>query len=162
MSMRASTPPTSSRSASRSPRPSTATPPPPPPPRPSSRAPASIRGFYKSLTDRVNTLPGVTSAAVVSGLPPDRPINANDTAIEGFVPKPGGPIQNIDYWNSVSGRYFETVGARLVEGRFLNDSDGPDAPLALVVNQTLARTYWPNESAIGHRMRPGGGPAGPW
>src|SRR5947199_1115642 len=126
------------------------------------RDPASIRGFYKSLTDRVNTLPGVTSAAVVSGLPPDRPINANDTAIEGFVPKPGGPIQNIDYWNSVSPRYFETAGARLIEGRFLNNSDGPDAPLALVVNQTLARTYWPNESAIGHRMRPGGGPIGAW
>src|SRR3954466_7125347 len=85
------------------------------------RDPASVRGFYQSLTDRVNTLPGVTSAAVVSGLPPNRPINANDTAIEGFVPKPGGPIQNIDYWNTVSPKFFETVGARLIEGRFLND-----------------------------------------
>ena len=70
------------------------------------RDPAAVRGFYKSLTDRVNTLPGVISAAVVSGLPPDRPINANDTLIEGFVPKPGGPIQNIDYWNSVSPALF--------------------------------------------------------
>ena len=43
-------------------------------------------------------------------------------------PMPGGPIQNIDYWNSVSGKYFETIGARLLEGRFLNDGDGADAP----------------------------------
>jgi predicted permease len=126
------------------------------------RDPSAIRGFFQSLTDRVNTLPGVISAAVVNGLPPDRPINANDTAIEGFVPKPGGPIQNIDYWNSVSPRYFETVGARLIEGRLLNDSDGPDAPPVLVVNQTLARTYWPNESAIGHRMKTTFGPTAPW
>jgi predicted permease len=126
------------------------------------RDPAAVAGFYRSLIDRVNTLPGVISAAVVSGLPPSRRINANDTAIEGFVPKPGGPIQNIDYYNNVSGKFFETIGARLIEGRFLNDSDGSGAPPVLVVNQTLARTYWPNESAIGHHMRPGGGPNAPW
>ena len=46
-----------------------------------------------------------------------------------------------------------------MEGRFFNDGDGPDAPLrSAIVNQTLARTYWPNECAIGHRMKSGGGP----
>jgi putative ABC transport system permease protein len=89
-------------------------------------------------------------------------VNANDTPIEGFVPKPGGPIQNIDYWNTVSPRFFETVGARLIEGRLLNEGDGPNAPPVLVVNQTLAKIYWPNESAIGHRMRTTGGPNAPW
>jgi predicted permease len=123
---------------------------------------ASIGAFYQSLTERVNQLPGVIAAAPASGLPPSRPINANDTMIEGFVPKPDGPIQNIDYYNIVGPRYFETIGARLIEGRFLNASDGADTTPVLVVNQTLARTYWPNESAIGHRMRPGGAPAGTW
>jgi predicted permease len=126
------------------------------------RDPAAVRTFYRSLTDRVNALPGVVSAALVSGLPPERPVNANDTPIEGFVPKPGGPIQNIDYWSTVSPKYFETVGARLLEGRFLNDGDGDEAPRALVVNQTLAKMYWPNESAIGHRMRTTFGPNAPW
>jgi predicted permease len=125
------------------------------------RDPAAVTSFYKSLTDRVNALPGVISAAVGSGLPPERRLDANDTTIEGFVPKPGGPIQNIDFYNSVSPRFFETTGARLVEGRFLNDSDGADAPRVLVVNQTLARIYWPGESAIGHRMQPGG-PSPQW
>ena len=113
----------------------------------------AVRGFYGSLAARLNTLPGVRSAAVVSGLPPARPINANDTMIENFVPVPGGPIQNIDYWNRVSGKYFETVGARLVEGRLLTDGDGAEAPYVVVVNQTLAKTYWPKESALGHRVR---------
>jgi predicted permease len=121
----------------------------------------SINGFYGGLAARLNTLPGVVSAAIASGLPPERPINANDTTIEGFVPVPNGPIQNIDYWNSVSGKYFETIGAHLLEGRFLNDGDGATSPPVVVVNQTMAKTYWPRESAIGHRVR-SGGPQSPW
>jgi predicted permease len=123
---------------------------------------SAVANFYQTLSNRVNTLPGVVSAGLVSGLPPERPVNANDTPIEGFVPRPGGPIQNIDYWNNVSPKYFETVGARLIEGRLLNDGDGPNAPPVLVVNQTLAKIYWPNESAIGHRMRTQFGPNAPW
>jgi predicted permease len=114
---------------------------------------AAVRTFYSNLNARLNSLPGVRNAAIVSGLPPSRQINANDTMIENFVPVPGGPIQNIDYWNSVTGKYFETVGARLIEGRLLNDADGADAPFVVVVNQTLAKTYWPKESTIGHRIR---------
>src|ERR1019366_2740432 len=121
----------------------------------------SINGFYGGLAARLNGLPGVVSASIVSGLPPARPINANDTGIEGFVPVPNGPIQNIDYWNSVSGRYFETIGAHLLEGRFLNEGDGATSPLVVVVNQTMARTYWPRESALGHRVRSGGNNS-PW
>ncbi len=118
-------------------------------------------GFWSALLSRVRTLPGVASASIASGLPPDRRINANDTAIEGFVPIPNGPIQNIDYWNFVSASYFESVGARLMEGRFLNENDGAGAPPAVVINQTMARTFWPRESAIGHRVQTENGRAGP-
>jgi putative ABC transport system permease protein len=114
---------------------------------------AAVRAFYGNLAARLNTLPGVRSAAIASGLPPERPINANDTMIENFVPVPNGPIQNIDYWNSVSGKFFETIGAKMVEGRAINDSDGAESPFVVVVNQTMAKTYWPKESAIGHRVR---------
>jgi predicted permease len=123
--------------------------------------PASVHGFYAALASRINTLPGVVSAAIASGLPPARPINANDTMIEGFVPVPNGPIQNIDYWNSVSGKYFETIGAHLLEGRFLNEGDGAASPFVVVVNQTMAKTYWPRESALGHRVRTSNNNA-PW
>ncbi len=122
----------------------------------------STAGFFERLISQVSALPGVVRVAAASGLAPDRPINANDTDIEGFVPRPGGPIQNVDYWNVVSGRYFETVGARLVEGRYLNDTDGADANRVVAINLTMARTFWPNESAIGHRVRPPGGNGAPW
>src|SRR5206468_718259 len=66
-------------------------------------------------------------------------------------------------WNSVTGKYFETIGARLLEGGLLNDNVGADAPLVVVVNQTLAKTYWPCESAIGNRLRtPPFAPSSPW
>jgi len=122
---------------------------------------AAANNFWSSLLASVQTLPGVVTASMVTGLPPSRPINANDTDIEGFVPRPNGPIQNVDYWNNVAPGYFEAMGARLVEGRFLNQNDGGAAPPAVVVNQTMARTFWPNESAIGHRVRLEG-TAGAW
>jgi putative ABC transport system permease protein len=114
---------------------------------------AAVLNFYGSLQSRLQALPGVISTSFATGLPPARPINANDTMIEGHVVVPGGPLNNIDYWNSVSPSFFQTVGARLIEGRFLNASDGANAPYVVVVNQTLAKTYWPKQSALGHRVR---------
>ena len=125
------------------------------------RDPAAFGGFYQSLEERVNALPGVISASLGSDLPPSRPILANDTGIENFVPVPNGPIQNIDYWNFVGGRYFETMGAHLLEGRFLNQSDGAASTPTMVFNQTMAKTFWPHESALGHRVRTGGSQS-PW
>jgi predicted permease len=117
--------------------------------------------LWSSLLERLNALPGVRSAAIASGLPPDRPINANDTEIEGFVPRPGGPLQNIDFWNRVSAKYFETLGAKLMEGRVFDDRDGETAAPVVMINHTMARTYYGNDSAIGRRVRVGG-PKSPW
>jgi predicted permease len=118
--------------------------------------------FWAAVSQRVASLPGVVSSSFMTGLPPTRPVNANDTGIEGFVPKPDGPIQNIDYYQTVGDRYFETARIPLLEGRYFDARDGQNAPLTLVVNQTLARTYWPGESAIGHRMKPSFGPKDDW
>jgi len=111
--------------------------------------------FWTSVQQRVAALPGVESATIMSGLPPMRRLNANDTQIEGWVLRTGGPIQNMDYWQLTGPRYFETMGIRLIEGRYFDDRDGVGAPLAVMVNQTTARTYWPGESALGHRVKPG-------
>jgi len=111
--------------------------------------------FWTNVQQRMAALPGVESAAVMSGLPPMRQINANDTQIEGWVLRKGGPIQNMDYWQITGPRYFETMGVRLIEGRYFDDRDGDGAPLTGIVNQSTARTYWPGESAIGHRVKPG-------
>ena len=119
------------------------------------------RNFWGMLLQGIGGLPGVAAASMTSGLPPKRPINANDTGIEGFVPVPNGPMQNVDYWNFVSPNYFDAVGARLIEGRFLNAGDGFNGAPVVVVNQTMARWFWPRESAIGHRVKTGGAKS-PW
>jgi predicted permease len=122
-------------------------------PRRSYATAASANGFWSSILTRANALPGVTAASMATELPPERQIDANDTGIEGFVPVPNGPMQNVDYWNFVSPEYFDAIGARLIEGRFLRQGDGGAAPPAVVINQTMARTFWPKESAVGHRIR---------
>jgi putative ABC transport system permease protein len=114
--------------------------------------PEDLRRFWTSVQERMAGLPGVTSSSMMSGLPPNRPLNANDTQIENFVPRPGGPIQNIDYWHMVGDRYFETMQIPLVEGRYFDARDGETGQKVVVVNQTMARTFWPGESALGHRV----------
>jgi len=111
--------------------------------------------FWTSVQQRVAAIPGVESATIVSGLPPMRQIMANDTQIEGWVKRDGGPIQNMDYWQLTGPRYFETMGIRLIDGRYFDDRDGAGAPQTVLVNQTTARMYWPGESALGHRIKPG-------
>jgi predicted permease len=111
--------------------------------------------FWMTVQQRLRLIPGVTAATWTGGLPPTRRVNANDTQIEGYVEKPGMAQQNVDYWQPAGDRYFETLGIRLIEGRFFDDRDGAKAPKVVIVNQSMARTFWPGESAIGRRVKPG-------
>jgi putative ABC transport system permease protein len=117
--------------------------------------------FWTLLQERLNQLPGVQSATMMYGLPPLRRENDNDTEIEGFVPVPNGPIQNVAFWQVTGEHFFETLGARLIEGRLLEPRDGSSATPGVVVNASMARTFWPHQSPIGRRVRPGG-PKMPW
>ncbi len=117
--------------------------------------PELINSFWSRLEERVRNLPGVRSAAIASGLPPLRPPNMNDTHIEGFVRREGGPIENIDYYQVVSADYFQTLGIRLMDGRFFDSRDTVGSPDVVMVNQTFAHTFYGNESPIGRRIQPG-------
>jgi predicted permease len=122
------------------------------------REPGQTMAFWRNLEERLNALPGVVAASVSTGLPPVRPINANDTQVEGYTPKPGGPGHNIDYYNIVGPRYFAAQGIELAEGRLFNESDGSGSPPVLLINESTARLYYEGKSAIGRRMRPSGVP----
>jgi predicted permease len=115
----------------------------------------NIVRFWQGVEERVSRIPGVKSMTVMSGLPPQRFINANDTQIENFTPLQGGPGHNIDYWQNTGDNFFEAMGIRLVEGRFFDARDADGATPSVIINQTMARTYYGNESAIGRRVRPG-------
>jgi putative ABC transport system permease protein len=117
--------------------------------------PEMVDGFWSRLEERLTHLPGVQSAALASGLPPLRPPNMNDTHIEGFVRKEGGPIENIDFYQIVSKDYFQTMGIRLIDGRFFDERDAAGAPDVIIINQTLAHTFYGTQNPIGRRIQPG-------
>jgi putative ABC transport system permease protein len=116
--------------------------------------------FWRRLEEKITHLPGAQSAAIGRGLPPMRPPNMNDTMIEGFVQKKDGPIQNVDYYNTVSKDFFKTMGIRLMEGRLFDEREVQGSPDVVIVNQTMARTFWGNESPLGRRIQPGN--SGTW
>jgi predicted permease len=115
-----------------------------------------LRQFWTRLNERLQATPGVVSATMASGLPPERNENDNDTEIENFVQRKGGPVQNVAYYQRVGDRFFETLGARLIEGRYFDERDGFGAAPVVIVNQSMARAFWPGESAVGKRIRPSG------
>ncbi len=115
---------------------------------------ATRQRFWTEVQEQLGRLPGVRSVTMMDGLPPLRPENDNDTDIEGFVKVPGGPIQNVAYYQVAGDHFFETLGARLMEGRFLELRDGDKNTPGVVINAAMARTFWPHESAIGRRVKP--------
>lgn len=117
---------------------------------------AARQRFWREAEQGLSQLPGVRSASMMAGLPPLRPENDNDTEIEGFVQTPGGPTQNVAYYQTAGDRLFKTLGARLIEGRFLEPRDGEKNTPGVVINAVMAHTFWPHQSAIGRRVRPSG------
>jgi predicted permease len=123
--------------------------------------PVARRDFYRRLMDKLGATPGVTTLAAMTGLPPLRQVNANTTMFENYTPPPNQPSQDVDYYQAVTTQYLDTMGVPVVDGRAFTDADGDGAPVVMV-NQTMARTYWPGQRAVGHRLRPCCNPATPW
>jgi putative ABC transport system permease protein len=111
--------------------------------------------FYATLLDRLGALPGVQGAAAMSGLPPLRDVNANDTEFEGLAPSRDRPF-NVDYYQIIQGDYFHTMRIPVVGGRAFALGDNASGPPVALVNETLAKIYYPDQSPIGRRVRPGG------
>ena len=121
--------------------------------------------FFTRLTAQLRQVPGVQGAAAMSGLPPMRLVNANDTDFEGYTAPPEGPFENVDYYQTVTQEYLSTMGIPVVEGRDFQPSDVTGSGgLVVRVNETLAKTFYKGQSPIGKRLRIGGGPnsTNPW
>ena len=110
-----------------------------------------VVSFYEQLLDRVKALPGVQSAATISTLPLSG--NQTDTSflIEGR-PAPPPNQEPVAWYNSVSPDYFKTMQLRVVKGRSFSDTDTDKSPLVVVISETMARKYWPNEDPLGQRI----------
>ena len=115
--------------------------------------PAVVR-FYDGLAARLKQAPGVAGVAVMSGLPPNRRVDANDTDIEGYEKKAEeDPIENVDYYQSASIGYFETMGIPIVEGRAFELADLARGP-AVVINEALTERFFRGRNAVGGRLSP--------
>jgi predicted permease len=122
--------------------------------------PPAQAAFLDRLLERMRSLPGVTSAAAMSGMPPRRDVNANDTDFEGLVPTEDGPAFNTDYWQFVTGDYLETMDIPLRDGRLFTNADEGGTPVVLI-NERLARVFYPEMNPLGRRLRPPGD-GNPW
>jgi putative ABC transport system permease protein len=118
--------------------------------------PDHLRQFWTRLNEQLQNSPGVVSATLAAGLPPERQENDNTTDLENVPLPPDAQGNVVAFYQTVGDRFFETVGARLVEGRFFDGRDGFGAPPVVIINQTMAKTFWPGQSAVGKRLRPGG------
>lgn len=113
--------------------------------------------FFDDLTRRLAAVPGVQNASAMSGLPPARPLNANDTQFEGYTPSnPNDPPNNVQYIQYANTGYFETMRIPIVRGRAFGPQDGPLSNPVLVINETIARLYYKNQDPIGRRIKPNG------
>jgi putative ABC transport system permease protein len=110
--------------------------------------------FYYELLDRVRAIPGVRSAATSYVLPVAPGGWQDSFHVEGEPPEEGG-VYTFAEVSSVSADYFATMGIPLLRGREFRRSDGVDAPPVIVVDETLAERYWPNDDPIGKRLKSG-------
>ncbi len=124
---------------------------------PSDRAVA----FFTRLTEELKGLPGVESAAVVSRPPLYMDRSASQFLIEGR-PDSSPTESGLNASHVMVGRgSFETLQIPLVSGRLLDETDRPGTPLTVVIDEDMARMYWPGENPIGAKIR-FGRTDGPW
>ena len=116
------------------------------------------RGLQRQLTERIGQLPGVAAAAFVEIVPLTLSNRAGLLLREGQAPPatgtlPGFPSVNE---NAIDPGHFDALGIPLLAGRDFTRRDGPEAPDVVIVNETMAERYWPDESPVGKRVRPWG------
>jgi putative ABC transport system permease protein len=113
--------------------------------------PKSRATYYTTVLDHLRHLPGVTSAGMVMNLPLSGASMNRGFHVEGRQePKPDENIA-MDY-QVVSPDYFSTLEVPIISGRGLNSADTETSQRVIVVNQAMARRYWPNEDPVGKRM----------
>jgi putative ABC transport system permease protein len=112
----------------------------------------SIVNFDSAIVDHLSALPGVVSASAVNFLPLTGWTAFCDFAIEGRPNPASGEHFTAEYRVS-DWRYLQTMGISLKQGRDFTSADGPDTQGVVLINQTLAHRYWPNEDPVGKQIK---------
>ena len=115
---------------------------------------AQGREFYKNLLTRVRALPGVVSASTANATPLGYYGNADAVTVDGYELPAGQPTPVLSY-NVISSDYFKTMGIGILEGRTIADADESNAQYVAVVNEAMAKKYWPNLDPMGRHFKLG-------
>jgi putative ABC transport system permease protein len=113
------------------------------------------KSFYDQLLERVRSLSGAQNAGVVNVLPMVGARYVMGLQIEGRPPATRPEEMARADFRLVSPGYFQAMGIRLLQGRMITEQDGPDSPRVVVINQSLADEYFPDEDPIGKRVQVG-------
>lgn len=112
---------------------------------------AALRGFTQRALERVRALPGVIEAGATDTLPFGGNFSDSVILAEGYVMKPGESLISGDNM-VVSPGYFAALKVPLKEGRVFDDRDTPDSPRVIIIDERLARKFFPSTSPVGRRM----------
>jgi len=117
--------------------------------------PEQARAFFDELVSRVQQLPGVQAAGAVSSLPLSGTGNSGTTTVDSRAVAPQDASPEAD-WRVVTPGFFQAMGISLISGRYFDARDSDTAAPVAIIDETMARTYWPNEDPIGKRIKRGG------
>ena len=115
----------------------------------------AVARFYDEMLRRIGEVPGVRVAAAARQLPLASTMGDAGFNPVGYQPAPNESTQAD--WQWVTPGYFEAMGIPLLEGRTFDDRDRREGQPVVVINQTVARRYWGNESSVGREVRASGG-----
>lgn len=118
---------------------------------------AALRSYADRALARVRALPGIESAGISSYLPFSTDGSSSVIIPEGYALKPGESIVSPNQLY-VSPGYLEALKVPLQDGRFFTEADTADAPRVVIIDDQLARRFWPNQQAVGRRMYLPGSP----
>ena len=105
--------------------------------------------FFRDADEKIIAVPGVQAVGAINFLPLTGQRSVNGFTVEGRpAPEPG--TEPSGDMRSITPGYFRAMGIPMKAGREFTNADGMDAPQVGIVSETLARTIWPNESAVGH------------
>src|SRR5713226_7345923 len=124
--------------------------------------PEQAGAFFRELVDRVQQLPGVQTAGAVSILPLSGTGNSGTTTVDSRAVAPQDRSPEAD-WRVVTPGSFQAMSVSLISGRFFEARDSDTAAPVAIIDETMARTYWPYEDPVGRRIKRGGmGSTAPW
>jgi putative ABC transport system permease protein len=117
---------------------------------------AQVDNLIRQMAPRLESLPGVQSAATAIMLPIEGGVDLSFN-IEGKPPGKGDKYNGDEQWRSVSAHYFSTFKIPLLRGRAFTDHDAGQSAQVVIINQTMAKKYWPKQDPIGSRITIGKG-----